>query len=134
MSPAPGDAWAEDAMADELARLLRAGVPARGVHITIRELVVTRFERGPVGAREVSEGLHAVARAACRVVREMNAPPEVVETVCRAALEAVRGHGGLTALWFAEARTATADALDEIAREHADEAAWRWIARRLAAP
>jgi len=64
----------------------------------------------------------------------MNAPPEVVETVCRAALEAVRGHAGLTAVWFAQARSAAADALDEVAREHAEERPWRWIARRLGAP
>ena len=124
----------EDAMAAELAQLVRAGVPTRGVQITVRELVVARLERGPVGAREVGEGMHAMARAACRVVRELDAPPEIVETVCRAALEAVRGHGGLTALWFAEARSAASAALDEIAREHAEEAAWRWIARRLASP
>ncbi len=81
-------------MEAELAALLRAGAPARAVRITVRERVVARMERGPLGAREVGEAVESVVRAACRLAREVNAPDELVETVCRAALEAVRGHGG----------------------------------------
>jgi hypothetical protein len=51
--------------------------------------------------------------------------------VCRAALGAVRGHGGESARWFDDASSAVFDALDELAREHQDEPAWRWLAGRL---
>src|SRR5207253_11335427 len=85
----------EESMAGELAGLLRAGVPARGVRLTVRELIVTRIERGPLGPREVGDAVAAAMRAACRLVRELDAPPEVVETASRAAPEAVRGHGGV---------------------------------------
>ena len=96
----------EEAVASELAGLLRAGVPTRGVHITVREMVVMRIERGPLGAREVSDAVEAAVRAACRVVRELDAPDELAEIVCRSALEAVRGHGGETARWLTEATSA----------------------------
>jgi hypothetical protein len=99
----------EGAVMGELTDLLRAGVPARGVRITVRELMVTRMERGPLGAREVHDAMEAMVRAACRLVREQGAPEEIVDLVCRAALDAVRGHGGESARWLSEA-TATADA------------------------
>jgi len=121
----------EDAMASELAQLLRAGVPARAVRITVRELLVERIERGPLGAREVSDAVEAAVRAACRVVREVGASDEMVEVVGRAALEAVRGHGGESARWLDEAASAVCAVLDELDREHAQEASWRWLARRL---
>ena len=89
----------EEAMASELIGLMRLGVPARGVRLTVREMVVARFQRGPLGAREVSDAVEATVRAACRLVRELDAPEEVVEAVCRAALDAVRGHGGESARW-----------------------------------
>ena len=54
----------EDVVAAELLGLLRAGVPARAVRLTVRELVVTRIERGRLGAREVSDAVEAVMRAA----------------------------------------------------------------------
>jgi len=73
----------EDAVASELAELLRAGVPTRGIHITVREMVVTRMERGRLGAREVSDATEEAVRAACRLVRELGAPDELVEIVCR---------------------------------------------------
>ena len=121
----------EETMAAELAGLLRAGVPARGVRLTVRELIVTRIERGPLGAREVGDAVEAAMRAACRLVRELDAPPEVVETVCRAALEAVRGHGGESARWLAEATSAASAVLEEQARERSDEEAWRWLVGRM---
>ena len=118
-------------MVEELAGLVRAGVPIRGVHLTVRELFVARIERGPLGPREVSEAVEAMVRAACRLVRELDAPDELVEAVCRATLEAVRGHGGETARWFPEATSAAYAVLDEQAREHAGDTTWRWMARRL---
>ena len=121
----------EEAVASELTWLLHAGVPAHGVRITVRELLVTRFERGPLGAREVSEAVEASVRAACRLARDLDAPDELIETVCVAALDAVRGHGGESARWLAEATSAAAAVLDELAREHAEAQSWRWLARRL---
>ena len=121
----------EESMAGELAGLLRAGVSARGVRLTVRELIVTRIERGPLGPREVGDAVAAAMRAACRLVRELDAPPEVVETVCRAALEAVRGHGGESARWLAEATSAASAVLEEQARERSDEEAWRWLVGRM---
>jgi hypothetical protein len=121
----------EEAVTSELASLLRAGVPARAVRLMVRELLVVRIERGPLGAREVSEAVEAAVRAACRLVRERDAPEELVETVCGAALDAVRGHGGESARWLAEATSAASAVLDELARESAEEPTWRWLARRL---
>jgi hypothetical protein len=121
----------EEAVVSELAGLLRAGVPVRGVHITVREMVVTRMERGPLGAREVSDAVEAAVRAACRLVRELDAPEELAEIVCRSALEAVRGHGGESARWLIEATSAAYAVLDEVAMERPEDPTWRWLARRL---
>jgi hypothetical protein len=121
----------EVVVASELVLLLRAGVPVRGVRLTVRELLVERIERGPLGAREVSEVVQATTRAACRLVRELGAPDEFVETVCRASLEAVQGHGGASARWLEDARGAARAVLDELARERAEEPTWRWLAYRL---
>lgn len=118
-------------MVEELAGLVRAGVPSRAVHLTVRELFVARIERGPVGPREVSEAVEAMVRAACRLVRELDAPDELVETVCRATLEAVRGHGGETAQWVPEATSAAYVVLDELASGGGGDVRWRWMARRL---
>src|SRR5258706_5325309 len=120
----------EELMVSELTGLLRAGVPVHGVRLTARELLVTRIERGPLGAREVSDAVEEMVRAACRLVLELDAPPEVVETVCRAALEAVRGHRGESARWLPEGTSTDSAVLDEIARDHAGAASLRWIARR----
>ena len=120
----------EDVVASELAGLLRLGVPLHGLHLTVRELFVARIERGPLGAREVGDAVEDMVRAACRLVREMGAPDELVELVCRAALESVRGHGGESARWYPEATSAAHAVLDEVARECAEET-WRWMARRL---
>lgn len=122
----------EDAVATELIWLLRARVSARAVHISVRELLVARLGRGPLGVREVEDAVQSAVRAACRLVREMDAPDEVVEAVCVSALEAVRGHGGESARWLAEARGVAHAVLDELARERAEEPSWRWIAWRLA--
>jgi hypothetical protein len=92
----------------QLSVLVHAGVPARGVRLTVRELMVAQLERGPLGAREVSAAMEAMVRAACRLVREQGAPDELVELVCHAALDAVRGHGGQSARWLHDA-AATAD-------------------------
>jgi hypothetical protein len=121
----------EDAVAFELLGLLRAGVPVRAVRLTVHELVLARIERGPLGAREVSDAVEATVRAACRLARELDAPDELIEAVCRAALEAVRGHGGESARWLADASTTASAVLDELARDRADEATWRWLARRV---
>ena len=121
----------EEAVASELVALLRAGVPVRAVRLTVRELLVWRIERGPLGAREVSDAVEAAVRAACDLVRELDASDELVEAVCRAALDAVRGHGGESARWLAEATSAAYAVLDELAREHVEEPTWRWLAQRL---
>jgi len=121
----------EELVASELAGLLRAGVPVRAVRLTVRELLVARIERGPLGAREVSDAVEAAVRAACHLVRELDVRDELVESVCRASLEAVRGHGGESARWLAEATSAAYAVLDELARERAEEPTWRWVARRL---
>ena len=120
----------EQLVAAELTVLLRAGVPVRAVRLTVRELVMTRIERGPVGVREVGEAVEAAVRAACRLARERDARVDVVESVCMAALEAVRGHGGETAQWLGAATSTIADALEEFAREYAEEPEWRWLVRR----
>src|SRR5262245_53837994 len=119
-------------MAAELTGLLHAGVPVRGVRLTVRELIVTRIERGPLGAHEVSEAVEAAVRAACRLVRELDAPPEVVETVCRGALDAVRGHGGESARWLGEAADAASAVLEAQAQECIDERARGWRGGREA--
>jgi hypothetical protein len=121
----------EEAVASELAGLLQAGVPVRGIHITVREMLVTRMERGDLGAREVSDAAEAAVRAACRLVRELDAPDELAEIVCRSALEAVRGHGGESARWLTEATSAAYAVLDELALERPAETTWRWLAGRL---
>jgi hypothetical protein len=121
----------EEVVAAELLWLLRAGVPPRGVRLTVRELLVGRIGRGPLDARDVSDTVESTVRAACRLVRELDAPEVLVETVCRAALEAVRGHGGESTRWLADAISAAHVALDELARERAEEPAWRQLARRL---
>jgi len=116
---------------EELLGLLRAGVPARAVRLTVRELVVTRIERGPLGAREVSDAVEAVMRAACHLVRTLGAPEELVETVCRGAIEGVRGHGGESTRWLPDATSAAYVVLDELARERAAEPEWRWLAQQI---
>jgi hypothetical protein len=101
------------------------------VRLTVREVVVGRLVARPVGPQEVSETAAAAARAACRLVRQLRAPEDVVEAVCRAALEAVRGHGGESARWLEEATSAVYEALEELARERGEEPGWPWLARRL---
>ena len=121
----------EETIASELAWLLRAGAPPRAVRLTVRELVVARIERGPLDAREVSEAVEATVRAACRLVRELDVPGELVETVCRSAFEAVRGHGGETARWLPDVTSTALAILDELARERPEDATWPWVVRRL---
>jgi hypothetical protein len=121
----------EEALTAELAGLLRASVSARAVRITVRDRLVTRFERGPLGAREVQDAVEAAVRAACRLAQELDAGDEVVEVVCWAALEAVRGHGGESARWLPDATRAVAALLEELAPERVREPAWGWLAARL---
>ena len=118
-------------MVERLAELVRAGVPIRGVRLTVRELFVARIERGPLGPREVSEAVESMVRAAYRLdqlVRRVQVPHEAAG---RATLEAVRGHGGETARWFPEATSAAYVVLDELATGSGGNARWRWIARHL---
>ncbi len=97
---------------------------------------------GAVGAREIGHRTAAAAaqahrgneeavRAACRLVRELGASDELVEAVCRGALEVVRGHGGQSARWLAEATSAAHGVLDEFAQERGDDPSWHWVAARL---
>jgi hypothetical protein len=120
----------EEALRDELSWLLRAGVPPRAVRIAVREQLAVRLERGPLGPREVSDAMEAAVRAACRLVRELDAPDELVDMVCRAALEAVRGHGGETSRWLSDAAGAADAVLDELARAHREDPSWRWGTQR----
>jgi hypothetical protein len=121
----------EESLTAELAALLHAGATPRAVRLTVREVVVARLVVGPPGPRAVSETAAGAARAACRLVRQLGAPEDVVEAVCRAALDAVRGHGGESARWLGEATSAILETLDELALEREEEPAWRWLARRL---
>ena len=121
----------EQVVASELTALLRAGVRVRAVRLTVRELLVTRIERGPLDARQVSDAVEAAVRVACHLAQDMDTPDELVEAVCRAALDAVRGHGGESARWLAEATSTAYVVLDELAREHAEEPTWRWLAQRV---
>ena len=120
----------EEAVLMELQALLRAGVPVRAVRLTVRELVLGRIERGPLGAPEMSEAVAATMRAACRLVREMDTSDDLVVTVGLAALEAVRGHGGESARWLAEATAAAHAMLDELARGRVEVSGWPWLPRR----
>jgi len=123
----------EDELHWELSWLVRAEVPDRAVRLTVRDLLVARMERGRLGARQVSENVQMAVRVACRLVEELDAPEELVETVSRAALEAVRGHGGASARWLDEAMGAADAVLDDLARQHwqdTNETTWHWLARR----
>jgi predicted NBD/HSP70 family sugar kinase len=120
----------EEMVTSELAWLLRVGVPARTVRLTVRDLMVEQITRGPLGAREVSDAVAAAARAACRMVQEMNAPEEVIGIVCGAAFESVRGHGGESARWLAEAMRTAAAVLEEEAEARAEDPTWRWLVQR----
>ena len=119
----------EDALRLELSWLLRAEVPARAVRLTVREQLVAQLERGPLGAREVTESVETTVRVAWRLVEELDAPEELVVTVCRAALEAVRGHGGDSARWLDEAMGAADAVLDELARRHGGDSTGAWLTR-----
>jgi hypothetical protein len=104
----------EETLREEMSWLLRAGMPVRAIRVTVRDRLVVHLARGPLGAREVTDAMEATVRAACRVVREADAPEDLVDIVCLAALDVVRGHGGETARWLTAA-AATADAvLDEL--------------------
>lgn len=119
----------EEVVAVELAWLLRAHVPPHGVRLSVREMFVARLGRGPLDAREVEDTVEGAVRAACRLVREMGAPNEVIEMVCRSALDAVRGHGGESARWLVEARGA---AYAVLVQEQPREPGLHRIARQLA--
>jgi hypothetical protein len=120
----------EEALRDELSWLLRADVPPRAIRLAVREQLVVQLESGPLGAREVRDAMEAAVRAACRLVRELDAPDELVDLVCRSALEAVRGHGGETSRWLIDAASNADAVLDELARERREEPSWRWGTQR----
>src|SRR5258705_8088867 len=90
-------------MAFELTQLVRAGAPTRAFRITVRELLIARIERGPLGAREVSDAVEAAMRAACRLVPEAGVPDGEVRVLGAGAMEAVGRLGGGRARWFNEA-------------------------------
>jgi hypothetical protein len=119
----------EEALRWELSWLVRAEVPARAVRLTVRDRLVARLERGPLGAREVSESVETTMRVACRLVVELDAPEDLVETVGNAALEAVRGHGGASARWISEAIDAADAVVDELAPQWGGEAMGVFVAR-----
>jgi hypothetical protein len=121
----------EQAVAAELSWMVRTGVPVRGLRLTVREMLVAQLGRGPLGVREVEDAVEAAVRAACRLARELDAPDELIEAVCGATLEAVRGHGGESARWLGEATGVAEAVLEELARDHTDAASWGWLARRL---
>jgi hypothetical protein len=102
-------------MAAELALLVRAGVPARAVRLAIRERLTVGLGEGPLGARSVVDAVERALRAACQVQQEIAGSTELVETVYVASLEAVRGHGGETAQWIAEATRRAHAVLNEMA-------------------
>ena len=115
----------------ELRGLLRAGATPRAVRLTVRELVVERIVSGPVSAREIHATVEATVRAACVLVSELGMSDEVVEIVCGASIEAVRGHGGESARWLSEAASAASAVLEEQAHGRGGEQAWRWLAGRV---
>lgn len=121
----------ESIVSAELTWLLRAGAPPRAVRLTVRELVVDRIGREPLGGREISDTVGSTVRAACALVRELGASEELVEIVCGACLDAVRGHGGESARWVPEATSTAAAVLDELIRARAEEPNWSWLARRV---
>jgi hypothetical protein len=121
----------EAIVAAELTWLLRAGAPPRAVRLSVRELVVDRIVHEPLGPREINDTVESTLRAACALVREMGASEELVEIVCGACLEAVRGHGGESARWLTEATNSASTVLDELIRARTEESTWRWLARRV---
>jgi hypothetical protein len=106
----------------ELTSLLRAGVPVRGVHIAVREMVVTRIERHALGVLEVSETVEGAVRAAGPLVRELDASEELAEIVCRSALEGVRATAAIARAGSPRRRSTIPAVLVELARERPDEA------------
>jgi hypothetical protein len=121
----------EQEVAAELSWLLRAGGPPRAVRLTVREMVVGQLERGRLSPHDVSDAVESAVRAACRLARELDAGDELVDVVCRAALEAVRGQGGLTARWLDEATRAAGAALEEDARAGPAGRGWHPLTARL---
>jgi hypothetical protein len=122
----------EAVVAAVLTDLLRAGAPPRAVRLTVRELVVDRIVREPLGPRAISDTVESTVRAACTLVSERGASEEWVEIVWSASVEAVRGHGGESARWLEQATTAASSVLDELMLARAGEPVWSWLARRLA--
>jgi hypothetical protein len=97
----------------------------------VREVVVARLIAEPSAMHDVRTTAGAVARVACRLVRETGTSADIVEAVCRATLETIRGQGGSSARWLDDAGRAVFEALDELARERPDEAEWRWLMSRI---
>lgn len=121
----------EEALVAELRMLLHAGVTPQAVRWTVREVVVARLIAEPSAMHDVRTTAGAVARVACRLVRETGTSADIVEAVCRATLETIRGQGGSSARWLDDAGRAVLEALDELARERPDEAEWRWLMSRI---
>ena len=121
----------EEALAAELQMLLHAGITPQAVRWTVREVVVARLITEPSSMHDVRATAGAVARVACRLVRETGTSADIVEAVCRAALETIRGQGGSSARWLDDAGRAVFEALDELARERPEETEWRWLVTRI---
>jgi hypothetical protein len=120
----------EETLREEMSWLLRAGMPVRAIRLTVRDRLVVHLARGPLGAREVTDAMEATVRAACRVVREADAPEDLVDIVCLAALDVVRGHGGETARWLTAAAATADTVLDELTGGRVGQPSWRWIGTR----
>ena len=107
------------------------GVP--GVRGVVPDVIDLEKERARLGRelKKVAKELETLEKKLSNASFVDRAPPEVVETVCRAALEAVRGHGGESARWLADAADSVSAALDEQARERVDEPPWRWLVARV---
>ena len=108
----------EDELEAAFRWMLRAGVSPRSIRVFTREIVVNRLSEGPLERSAVSETVRSCVLGAARVAVEGDSREELLRLVSAAALEAVHGQGGETALWLADARRALRLALQEL------QAAW----------
>jgi hypothetical protein len=120
----------EESLVSELAGLLRAGAGMQAVRITVHEETVAYLVRGPSGPEEASGAVEACLRAARRMIREYGAREDLMEAILMSALDAVRGHGGRTALSVREAARTAYLLLEEFEREREIGFGWRVFLER----